>query len=307
MNKCPACNSEKHKIDMIGVRDYLFGVKGEWNLVKCNTCKSRFINPWPEDFEISRFYDKYFTHDAPSSGSVGMGKKIKKAINNFFLFISRYGIIGELIIKFISARFSRKYCYLSGKTKLNICDYGCGNGDLISNLRSIGHQVTGYDFDPLAIAAARTRGLRVKSIDCFKDDDNLYDRILLMNVIEHLAWPTNVLNLLSSRLKSDGLLYIETPNPNSTLALLLRKRWRGLEAPRHLVLYSKRGLNELMNRSGFVLCDEYRVNANKFIILNSNISSIAKYGLLMIAPLLTLIEILFKESRDSRLYVFRRG
>lgn len=305
MNKCPACNSDKHKIDMIGVRDYLFGVEGKWNIIKCNVCKSRFISPWPEDSEISGFYNKYFTHATPSVGSVGLGDKMKTAINNCFLAISQYGVIGEMIIKFIFVRFSRKYCYLFGKKKFHICDYGCGNGELIANLRSIGHQVTGYDFDPLAIGAARYRGLSVKSIDCFKDDEKLYDRILLMNVIEHLAQPADVLKLLSSRLKSDGLLYIETPNPNSILALLLRRRWRGLETPRHLVLYSKKGLNTLMNQSGFVLCNEHRVNANKFIILNSDISSMPRYALLIISPFLTLIEMLFKGSRDSRLYVFR--
>ena len=47
------------------------------------------------------------------------------------------------------------------------------------------------------------------------------------------------------------MLYIDTPNMQSQGAALFQKNWRGLETPRHLVLFNPASLKSLLNATGF--------------------------------------------------------
>ena len=52
-------------------------------------------------------------------------------------------------------------------------------------------------------------------------------------------------------LKPHGTLWIGTPNLGSLGARLFRSRWRALEPPRHLVLFTGDSLRLALQRAGF--------------------------------------------------------
>jgi hypothetical protein len=52
-------------------------------------------------------------------------------------------------------------------------------------------------------------------------------------------------------LRPGGLLYIETPNIGSSGHARFGRNWRGLEPPRHLVLFSWASLERLLQQQGF--------------------------------------------------------
>lgn len=110
---------------------------------KCNNvnCGLVYVSPIPSQNEISQFYTKYSTH-----------------ISN--LEVLKFNLIGNFI------RYKRqKYLnsLLNGLTesKLKVLDYGCGNGNLLKELKIIGIQkLYGYDFDDVACSVAKNQGFR---------------------------------------------------------------------------------------------------------------------------------------------------
>lgn len=98
-----------------------------------------------------------------------------------------------------------------------ILDIGCGAGGLLQALHTRGYtRAEGLDPDPAAVAAARARGLPVRT-GLATESPTLYvgrrfDLIVLSHVAEHLRdldWLDNLPRLLDPR----GTLYVEVPDP----------------------------------------------------------------------------------------------
>lgn len=88
-------------------------------------------------------------------------------------------------------------------------------------------------------------------IEYFDGKTELFDVIIMNHVIEHLNDPIEVLEQCHALLKPGGQLWIETPNIDSFDYGRYKHNWRGLVAPRHLVLFNQRSLSEALKRTGF--------------------------------------------------------
>ena len=87
----------------------------------------------------------------------------------------------------------------------------------------------------------------------------------MAHVIEHVHHPVKVLRACYSLLKSGGFLWVETPNTASEGHRLFGTSWRGLEPPRHLMLFTPDSLHNALIAAGFAdvkvqayrpLCDD---------------------------------------------------
>jgi SAM-dependent methyltransferase len=77
------------------------------------------------------------------------------------------------------------------------------------------------------------------------------DVVTLNHVIEHAADPIDLLRECGKRLRPQtGRLIITTPNLKSLGHWWFKNYWRGLEVPRHLVLFSRAALKECIERAG---------------------------------------------------------
>ena len=76
-------------------------------------------------------------------------------------------------------------------------------------------------------------------------------QITLSHVIEHLHDPIAVLRRLHAALRPGGRIWLQTPNIDSRGAERFGVAWRGLEAPRHLVMFNAASLSSALTRAGF--------------------------------------------------------
>ena len=120
----------------------------------------------------------------------------------------------------------RQRIYLADLTdRAPILDFGCGRGEMLDVLREAGIEATGVDRDADQIERCRKRGLAVTCADGLEHLSSLADEslgaIFSAQVVEHLELDelTRLLKLASQRLRSDGILILETPNPHSPRAL----------------------------------------------------------------------------------------
>ena len=116
-----------------------------------------------------------------------------------------------------------------------------------------GWRASGLDFDANAVAFCVDKGLDVQlgGIELFGDESEKFDWITLSHVIEHVHDPISLLIACRRLLRPNGCLWISTPNIDSQGHSRFGADWRGLEPPRHLVIFSHRGLQNALHEIGF--------------------------------------------------------
>jgi hypothetical protein len=73
----------------------------------------------------------------------------------------------------------------------------------------------------------------------------------MLDVIEHLAEPAEVLSTLRRGMKPTGRLLVTTGDAGSVLARIAGRHWRLMTPPQHLWFFSTSTLLELLARTGF--------------------------------------------------------
>jgi 2-polyprenyl-3-methyl-5-hydroxy-6-metoxy-1,4-benzoquinol methylase len=100
-----------------------------------------------------------------------------------------------------------------------VLDIGCGHGEFLEVMRDNGVRARGIDQSSESISYCKRKGLEVEQADLFTYLNDLPDRsldgIFSSQVVEHLPGDRipEMIRLCAAKLRSGGLLAIETPNP----------------------------------------------------------------------------------------------
>jgi SAM-dependent methyltransferase len=145
---------------------------------------------------------------------------------------------------------------LASGSRGRFLDVGCGSGQMVRLASQLGWDAMGLEIDPLAVKAARKRGLNIVqgAADQLVDYEVQFDAILCSHVLEHVHDPVKMLRELKRALRPGGMLLITLPNALSALRRHFGPDWRGLEAPRHLAIPSEPELVTLLTSLGFSIC-----------------------------------------------------
>jgi O-antigen chain-terminating methyltransferase len=101
----------------------------------------------------------------------------------------------------------------------NVLDIGCGRGEFLEMMRSAEVPAKGIDLGEESVALCRHKGLDAEVADLFVYLENLpeasLDGIFCSQVVEHLTPERlpEMVRLCASRLQRNGVIAIETPNP----------------------------------------------------------------------------------------------
>ncbi|MCO4745773.1 MAG: class I SAM-dependent methyltransferase [Proteobacteria bacterium] len=181
--------------------------------------------------------------------------------------------------RYLEASHARHLPFTSRRGRL--LDVGCGSGDFVQFASHLGWSAEGIDNDPAAVASAQAAGRNVLhgTVNSLPLRPASYDHITLGQVIEHVHDPVSLLQRCFDLLVPGGRLWLETPNLQSTGHDVFGPSWRGLEPPRHLVLFDRQSLSAALLRAGFSSVD-YRPHPGvpAFMWLKSRVIADASGG-----------------------------
>lgn len=264
---CPACGSEDALSLYEGLRDRSYrSAPGSWSMVGCRACGAAYLDPRPDEATAPLAYATYY--DGASEGAELEPRRglrlLRRAARNGYL-NTRYGYrlapatsLGRVIVPFLprhrelADQHVRHLRRVPGGTLL---DVGCGEGEFLLEMRSLGWAVTGIE--PSAAAAERCRslglGVREATFERGLEGTAEYDAITFRLVFEHIRSPREALAACRRALKPNGVVWIATPSLESAAHRAFGRDWIHLEPPRHVVLYSVGSLLRLLSASGFEL------------------------------------------------------
>lgn len=133
-----------------------------------------------------------------------------------------------------------------------LLDVGSGPGLLLAAAAARGWEGVGVDLNPGAARMAARIGadVRVGTIEDagFEDDD--FDLVAMMDVLEHTDEPERMVAEAARVLRPGGVVSVLTPDAGSIITRLMGSRWPEAKRTDHFVLFSVQGLGELLRRHG---------------------------------------------------------
>jgi len=166
-----------------------------------------------------------------------------------------------------------------------ILEAGCGTGNVVIPIVAAGYRnIIGLDFSESAINKARIKfpegKFIVGDIKSLPFEDDKFDFICSLGVIEHFNDPMPLLAEMKRVLKKNGVLYLTTPNKYNFLHTFLRTvlnlagKWKiGYEKS-----YSLFELSSLLKTAGFFVIEKYNYSFWYFDFLLKNKISQLVFG-----------------------------
>jgi SAM-dependent methyltransferase len=225
-------------------------------------CGLLWLDPAPAEEDLPRAYAGYHTHTASrlrSAWDAALRRWLREGhYAARFGYRVRQGWAKRLLAlvllpnPWIREELDRLIFSLEPRPGGQVLDVGCGSGRSLAELRDLGWQVEGVDFDPEAVAAAAQRGLsvRVGSLEQHRYPPASLDAVLMSHVLEHVADPIGLLAEGRRILRPGGRLLLITPNGASLGHDRFGRDWRGLEPPRHLQVFTRGALAHAAARAG---------------------------------------------------------
>jgi len=262
---CCACGASGRRI-YTALADRLFSIKGQWCMNRCSNpaCDLHWLDPAPRPSVLPTFYASYHTHSVEPEG--GTAKRLFTAAVNGYL-ADQYGYkaaapfsvaarLGKYLIKAIPSlrdEAAARVFWMYSKPCGQLLEVGFGNGATLARLKSLGWNVNGVEFDPVAVDLARQLGIdaRLGSLEDGAYRDAAFDAVVSSHLLEHLPDPLAHLRECHRILRPRGRLVLTTPNATSLGHRIFGQNWRGLEPPRHLHVFGPASLVRLAEIAGF--------------------------------------------------------
>ncbi len=269
VDHCPVCGESNRDLLYEDLTDRSYrSAPGKWALFRCVGCGSAYLDPRPDAETAPLAYRTYYGDASPGPDAPRHGwHRIRRALRNDYLNATyRYHIepatrAGRLIVpllpryRALADEHVRHLRLPEGRPRL--LDLGCGEGEFLAEMQSLGWSVEGIDPSADAVATARARGVpaRQGTLEESTLEPGSLDAITFRLVFEHLRDPIGVLAECRRALKRDGVLWIATPSLDADAHRVFGRNWIHLEPPRHTVVYTLSALSGGLARVGFEVVD----------------------------------------------------
>jgi 2-polyprenyl-3-methyl-5-hydroxy-6-metoxy-1,4-benzoquinol methylase len=237
--RCCVCGTDEAAPVGVG-EDYEYRTSDDKFLaMRCGSCGLIYLNPRPDFSEFETIYPSNY---------------------HAFDFAERdFGFVYKVRSRLEAKRLLSWCKNLSGEAR--ILDVGCGDGFHLNLLRKYGKKswtLEGVDIDKRAVEMAEKSGLKVYrgSIEAIDLPKDAYDLVLMIQTIEHVEKPFEILLAVKKVLKAGGRLVIVTDNTDALDFKFFKSAyWGGYHFPRHWNLFNRESLAKLAERAGFEIVD----------------------------------------------------
>jgi SAM-dependent methyltransferase len=201
-----------------------FGEKNMLSLKRCRRCHTIFYRAPQNAAALEGIYENYY-NQASFTLLPAAAESLERLVEAF----ERFRVHGRIL------------------------DVGYGEGGLLTIAGRRGWSCYGSDLSPQALEYGKAQGW---TVGASLDDDtqfptNGFDIVTMIEFIEHVPHPGEFLDSAARLLRSEGLLYLTTPNARSLNSRLLGCEWSVFSPPEHLIVWSAAGVRSALRRSGF--------------------------------------------------------
>jgi SAM-dependent methyltransferase len=219
----------------------------------CARCGFGSLFPRPSIEELRSYYDNdtYFERYAGESQEQYQGQ-IESVPDPSFLDRVRVHLAWRLDQS--QQLDARMIADTIGTAPARICEIGCGNGDLLVELKALGLRVVGVEPSENARRKATASGIDVVAgyAEALPDEvkGRSFDGVIMAMVLDGCSDPFEALRNAADLLGPCGCLFIKVPNCNALLSRRSGPPWFHGDAGRHLSFFTPRSLVSSVERLG---------------------------------------------------------
>jgi SAM-dependent methyltransferase len=236
--RCDLCGAQDSTV-LYTLSDALHHLPGEFPLRRCVKCGLMYLNPRPTPQSIRQYYPPDYAPYRPP-------------IEDERFALMRYMRRRKMIKR---RTLVEKYGRLKNG---RVLDVGCATGLFLHEMQLAGWEAVGVE--PIASAAELAQ--RQFGLEVFQGmlgdapfAPQSFDAITFWDVLEHTFSPRVELAHAARLLKPGGLVAINVPNWDSFDRRPCGPYWQGFDTPRHLYVFTRPTLTELLAQAGFRVLD----------------------------------------------------
>lgn len=240
-DNCPICNSDIKRWITKKTESGLFDID------LCNSCGFAFVNPRPDLDFLMKFY------------SVEGHGKNKNEISTLASILEQEKKYPNSTVdaKRMMTTITKLLNNSNDANKYKLLDVGCGYGFFSNEALKNGFKVTALELAATErkIAEQMTGlGPIAKSFEDFQSGKQIYDVVLMSQILEH-AFDVNLwMNKAFNIIKPNGIISIAVPNYNSIFRKVFQSKDPFICPPAHLNFFSPKSLSQLLSKHGFKVC-----------------------------------------------------
>lgn len=250
-------------------REMYFGTAGVFDYAECAGCGSLNIVSVPADLAAHYASPGYGGHASrlTEHRATGLRRIVRNRLTD--LALGRPRLLAKLANPWSQAmaqtpplRWLRR---VRADRHCRILDVGCGGGDLLRQLWSLGFdQLEGIDkFVPEGV---RLPGLVINKGE-LDDVAGVFDLVMMHHSLEHMPNPGVTLAAAAKRLAPGGWLLVRVPLADSVAWRDYGVDWYQLDAPRHLHVPTVAGMRALAAAHGLqVVAVDHDATASQFVV-----------------------------------------
>lgn len=222
-NVCPVCEVKDKSIER-------FSNKVGFSFAVCADCKTVYIDPVPTEETLERLYNDPSESFLFNKDSEGANVEVRAGHHEDY----------EAILRMIG----------KPKERLRLLEVGCANGSFLMTA-SQAFDVEGVEINNSTAEVARQNGFKVKTGRIADvEGEALYDIVVMLQVIEHIVRPGELIREIVRLLKPGGYFYLDMPNVDSASFNYLGERHMHISSYGHVSMFNRESLIRLCEKKG---------------------------------------------------------
>ena len=249
---CRICG-DSNSTEWLYPREMMFGLRERFAYFRCGSCDSIQLGEVPAD--LNNYYPRdYYSYRTPQH--IGIPPTTRLKIQLIYPAMTKHklgwgSVLGRLFCIFKNGPYCPQWLgVLANPISLNspILDVGCGSGKTLLHLRDCGFSnLRGVD-PYIAEAVSYPGGVQIEKRR-LDEVEGKFALIVLDHVLEHLDDPVTTLQKARQLLSEGGQILIRIPLCDSDAARKYGENWAQLDAPRHIILHSRKSMDMLSKKA----------------------------------------------------------